>query len=350
MAVDIGQQAYQAVYQVIQKILGSREEAAGYAEDPKGYLAAEGVADYDLAGVNLQQVVQQACYDADVPGGIKQTVQQGYGGGGGGGGGGQYSPPPASAGPGQAPADHLIQHINYVTHVTYEGDDYITQQLINQENYDYSTNVNLEGNFAGDVNLDASSVIASGDGAVAAGRDAEGVATGDGAVAAGRDIEGAVNTGQFTGIQAGGDVSDTNLNIGGEQTNIQNSDITNSAIGGGDVQNVEINADDGAAVAFGEGAKAEGSRINVDAQDSNVQVGDGAANQNLDQSENFEQNVEQNIDAYNSQIAAQTGAAGEDLYQEQDLGGFDDHANGGNGIRQLSESSSSSDDLGEGGL
>jgi hypothetical protein len=316
MAVDITQQAYQAIYQAIQKILGSREEAAGYAEDPKGYLAAEGIADYDLAGVDLQQVVNHACTDANLPAATKQAIQQSYTGGG----NGQYSPPPASPPPGQPPADYLVQHINHVTHVTYEGDDYITQQLINQENYDYSTNVNLEGNFAGDVAVDASSVIAQGDGALAAGGDAFGNATGDGAVAAGRDIEGAVNTGNFTGVQAGEDVKDSNVNIGGEQFNVQNSDLTNSAVGG-NVQNVDINADDGAAVAFGEGAQATGERndTDIDARDSNVNVGDGDTNQNLDQSQeqNIEQHVEQNVDAYNAEVLSQVGAAGDDLDQEQ---------------------------------
>lgn len=321
MAVDISQQAYQAIYQVIQKILGSREEAAGYAEDPQGYLAAEGIADYDLASVDLQQVVNQASNDADLPAATKQAIQQSYTAGG----GGQYTAPPSSPAPGQPPADYLVQHVNHVTQVSYEGDDYITQQLINQENYDYSSNVNLEGNFAGDVDIDASSVIAQGDGALAADGDAFGNATADGAVAAGRDVQGAVNTGEFTGIQSGRDTEDANVNIGGgDQNVVEDSNLANTAVGG-DVNNTNIHADDGAAVAFGEGAHATGEQTqthtetDIHAQNSNVQTGDGYANQNLDQSQeqDIDQHVEQHVDAYNAEVLGQVGAAGDDLNQEQ---------------------------------
>jgi hypothetical protein len=335
MAVDMSKQAYEAIQQVIRKILGDRDEAAAYAEDPKGYLASEGVADYDLSSVNMQQVVQQTALGGDMPAATKQAVQQSYAGGDGG-----YQAPPTAPAAGQAPADHLVQHINHVTHITYEGDDYITQQLINQENYDYSsyTNVNMEGKFYGDVAVDASTVTATdggiastgsgdvvgatGDGAVAAGRDAEGVATGDGAVAAGRDINAPVNTGEFTGAQAGGDIgtsvvgdnnttlsdiSGSNVNLGGEQTNVQDSHLHQSAIGG-NVQTSEVNieASDGGAVAFGAGSKAEGSQDDtyVNAQNSNVQTGDGVATQHLDQSHEHTEIDKSINDSFNQDLDA----------------------------------------------
>lgn len=300
MAVDVTQQAYQAIYQFVQKIIGDRDEAAAYAEDPQGYLAAEGVGNYDLAGVNMQQAVQQAVQGSNAPQHVQQSVQQGYAGGGGGGG---YAPPPSTPPAGVSPADYLVQHVNYVTYSTYEGDDYISQQLINQENYDYSTNidnsVNLDGKFYGDVELDVNNVNATGDGAVAAGEDVYGAATGDGAVAAGGDINAPVNTGNFTGVQAGGDV--TNTAVG--DYNTQSADVN-------------INAEDGSAVAFGEGSHADAKQeVDVYAENSNVQVGDGTAYQDQEIDQSVHEN-EVNVDAYQSQVGVQA-AAGEDIYQDQ---------------------------------
>jgi hypothetical protein len=213
---DISRAAYDAVYQVVQKILGNHDQAVQYAGDPKGYLAAQGVTDHDQQGSGYR-AGGGAC------GAGSGSVAGGEAGGAGlrrgGGGGGGYPVPAKNPGAYASPADHLVQHVNYVTHKTYEGDTHITQQLINQENYDYSTNidnssqVNLEGKFYGDVDIDTSSVTATdggvantgsgdvfaatGDGAVA-GKYVEGVATGDGAVAAGGNIHGPVNTGQFS--------------------------------------------------------------------------------------------------------------------------------------------------------
>jgi hypothetical protein len=379
MAIDVSKQAYDAVYQVIQKILGNRDEAASYAEDPKGYLAAQGVTDHDLQGLDIAQIAHQACGELNLPPHVKQAVQD-YAGGGGGGGG--YTAPPKAPVPGQSPADHLVQHVNYVTHVTYEGDEYITQQLINQENYDYSTHidnssqVNLEGKFYGDVDIDTSSVTATGggvantgsgdvfaatgDGAVA-GYDVSGVATGDGAVAAGGNIHGPVNTGQFTGVQADGDVTnaavgdgntiisdihDSNLNLGGEQTNVQDSHLENSAVGSGAQNtNVNIHADDGSAVAFGDGAKAEGTRTDnyVNAENSNVNIGDGHTDQHLDQSEYNK--VE--IDAYQSEVTTQTGS-GEHTNTDTDI---DVNLGLGGGlVREPSTFGTTSDDPADGGV
>jgi hypothetical protein len=237
MAVDISQQAYQVIQQVVQKILGSREEAAAYAEDPMGYLTAEGACEYDPTGVDMGRLMQQAVQGAGTSTQVSQYVQQGYGGGGG------HSAPPTTPAPGQSPADYLVQHVNYVTYATYEGDDYITQQLTNVENYDFSTNidnsVNLDGNFAGDVQF----AVAN--------------ATGDGAVAAGRDIsDNQINTGEFTGVQA--DNTD-NAIVGDNAQALQvaGSDFDPSggqfAFGSGDVTNVDQSGAQNTAAAVGGG-------------------------------------------------------------------------------------------------
>lgn len=339
MAMDVSKQAYEAVYQLIKKILGSRDEAASYAEDPQGYLAAQGVTDHDLQGLDIAQIAYQACGEADVPARAKQALQE-YASGGGGGGGGVPVPPKAPV-PGQSPVEHLVQHVNYVTHVSYEGDTHITQQLINQENYDYSTHVDnsshvrVEGEVHGDVTIDTSSVTATGggvantgygdvyaatgDGAVAGGH-VSGVATGDGAVAAGGNVEGQVNTGTFTGVQAGGDVEGAavgdgntvlgdvsgNVNLGGQQTVIQDSDLQDVALGGDVTRTeVDIEAEEGSAVAFGEGASASGSDVDntVTAWDSNVAVGGGDVGQAVDQSTS----TSVDIDARDSDLTTQVG-------------------------------------------
>lgn len=134
MAVDVSNQAYQAIYQLVQKIIGDRAEAVSYAEDPYGYLAAEGIDEYPTDG-ELGQVVMQAVQDSHAPAHVQQNIQQGYSGGGYGGAGPAYSPPPAAPPADQPPAEYLVQHVNYVTHATYEGDDYINQQLSTAENY-----------------------------------------------------------------------------------------------------------------------------------------------------------------------------------------------------------------------
>jgi hypothetical protein len=314
MAVDVSKQAFEALAAAIRKILGSREEAAAYAEDPKGYLAGEGVGDYDFSGVDLYQCVQYAANGPGVPAEAKQAVQNSYAGGGAGpssAGPAAAPPPPPVAPPGVPAGDYIVQHLNYVTQVSYKGDEYITQQLINYEHHDYSSNTNLKGVFYGDV--DASTVTATHGGVASTGYGDVVAATGDGAVAAGRDIEGAVNTGEFTGVQAGGDVTDSNINVGsGDQYNVQNSDVSQSAFGGGDVKTseVNINANDGSAVAFGDGSNAEGSKDYnsnyIHAEDSVVQIGDGenTVDQSIDNSEDRSFNSELKIeDSFNQDVA-----------------------------------------------
>jgi len=200
---------------LIKNILGNRDAAQQYAEDPYGTLVSQGITESSLEGLNMQQIVADSCSGLDLPDGARSAVQN-YTSGGGGGGGGYPAPP---AGPATG-VEQVMQHLNYVTYVAYEGDDIIQQEITN---IDQSQNVNVDGDVHGDLTVDShdTNVNATGDGSAASG---SGPATagdenvvntgvnvgnmnsGDGAVqvqAVGSEV-GPINTGEFTGVQ--GDV------------------------------------------------------------------------------------------------------------------------------------------------
>jgi hypothetical protein len=284
MAVDV----YEALKDLISKILGDREAALKYAEDPDGTLAEQGITDGDLGQVDIRQLVSDCSSGLDLPDSTRQVLQS-YSSGGSAPSHYQVpSPPPAA---GHQSAHEVVQHLNYVTYATYEGDEQITQQIINQDystTIDNSVDVEVDGDVHGDLDVETTNVNATGDGAVAAGDDVENAATGDGsqvidgdnygqantgdgAVLAGEDIEAPVNTGEFTGVQADGDVDNTvvgddnqvaqvdgeadnsTFNFGdGDVTNFGEADIEESAVavGGGDANNVADNyLEEGAAAA-----------------------------------------------------------------------------------------------------
>lgn len=313
MAVD----AFEALKELVEKLLGGdRVLAAQYAEDPDGVLAAQGVTGGDLGEVDLYQLVGECAGKAGVQ-------VPGYGGTP----AGQYpvsSPPPPHPGPPSTP--EVVQHLNYVTYATFEGDEHITQQLINYQDYstniDNSTHVDVDGDFHGDVDID--NVNAVGEGAQAAGENlaADGgqvidgdnfgvalansgegavqntgliegpVSTGDGNVQAGGNIDGAVNTGQFTGIQGDEVFADQAVqNFGqGDVTHFGNSSITDAAVSvEGDADNASNNQlDDGSALNVGDG-QATGynteyeEHTHIDADYSQVSTEQGYGDQHTTQ-------------------------------------------------------------------
>jgi len=326
MAVD----ATQALKDMIQKIFGGdRDLAMQVAEDPYGTLAEQGITESDLGQVDMYQLVNDCANGYDLPPNTQQALQS-YSGGGAAPAHYQVPPPPP-------PADHasmqeVVQHLNYVTYATYEGDDYITQTLINQEINDYSTNidnsveVDVDGEVYGDLEVETTNVNATGDGAVAAGDDIENAATGDGAqiidgdnhgqantgdgaVLADGDIEGPVNTGTFTGVQADGDVENTVV-----------GDDNQSAQVSGDAENSTFNFGDGDVTNFGD-ADIEDSAVSVGGGDannvSNNHLEDGAAAAAGGDAEgNFEENYEEtHVEAYDSIVATEQGPG--DLEQEE---------------------------------
>ncbi|MPZ86291.1 MAG: hypothetical protein GEV28_40345 [Actinophytocola sp.] len=263
----------EVLQEFVRNLMTDRDFAVQYAEDPNGMLAAQGVTDHDLSGVDVPGTVRDVCADPSVPQETRSALQ-GYSSGSGAG-------PASSAGHTQT-VEQVVQHLNYVTYQTYEGDDYVTN-LIDQS---VDNSVDIDGPVFGDVDVNN----ASGDGSQIIDGDNFGQAnTGDGAVQAGDDASG-VNTGVNTGINAGGDVENavvgdgnqtaqvdgdaegSTFNFGdGDVTNLNDVDIEDSAVGfgEGDVTNVSDNTlDDGSAIAVG--GNASGSNTEIEDNDTTV--------------------------------------------------------------------------------
>ncbi|HEY8471016.1 MAG TPA: hypothetical protein VIL37_00035 [Natronosporangium sp.] len=313
MAVD----AYEALKEFVEKLLNKDDPsfALQYAGDPEGTLAEQGITDADLSGVDLRQIVAEC--SPGFPASTQQALQSYTSGGG----SSSYpvSTPPATS----HTATEVVQHLNYVTYATYEDNDTITQQLINYEDNRIDNSINVDGDVDGDLDIDSTNVNATGDGAVAAGDDAEGVATGDGAIAAGDDIEDSVlvtgdgavgaggnlqapvNTGEFTGVQADGDVENT---VVGDDNQVAQVD--------GDAENSVFNFGDGDVTNFGEAeiddaAIATGSGDATNVSDNELEEG-AAISGTGDAEGNFEEETE--IEAEDSFVVTEQGPG--DLEQE----------------------------------
>lgn len=241
----------------IRNIMSDRQFAGNYAEDPQGMLAAQGVTDYDLSAADMQAAVREVCADPSVPAEARTAVQN--------------SGPPPSSGASQS-VDSVVQQLNTITYATYEGDDYITN-LIDQS---VDNSVDISGPVFGDVNA-----VTGEQGQIIDGPNFGQANTGDGAVQAGRDAEG-VNTGVNTGINAGGDVE--NAVVGDDNQTAQvsgDADGTVFNFGGGDVNNLG-NADiDDSSLSFGEGDATTISDVTVD-DGSAIAVGGSASGSNVE--------------------------------------------------------------------
>lgn len=247
----------------IRNLMSDREFAGQYAEDPQGMLAAQGVTDHDLSGVDLPGAVREVCGDPSVPAEARSAVQN------------HSSPPPSTGGATQS-VDSVVQHLNYVTYATYEGDDYITN-LIDQS-VDNSVDVDVDGNVFGNVDVNA---VTGDQGQIIDGSNFGQANTGDGAVLAGDDASG-VNTGVNTGINAGDDVENAVVGDGNQSAQISGSaDQSAIGFGEGDVVNLP-NADiDDAAVSFGDGDATNVSDNTLD-DGSAIAVGGNASGTNVE--------------------------------------------------------------------
>ena len=266
-------------------------------------------------------------------------------------------PPPAyeayeasGDGGGLAGAIDSINHYTSVTNVTnqeYQDND---STVINDQDTNIDNSVNQDITAFGDVNQDFDNDVVTGDGN-ALGGDGSQVNSGDGAVQAGGDIvDSTIATGDVGGSVTG-DVSDSvvgdnnnviddssvgaaafgdgdainaenvnqgsgtliddisgdaNINTGsGDQAVVDDSIVSESAVGGGDVQSndVSITADEGSAVAYGEGSSAEGTDTDVSRVSGTVQVaGDDSVqiaetDNSVDASINDSFNTDASVDA-----------------------------------------------------
>src|SRR4029450_3390286 len=258
-------------------------------------------------------------------------------------------PPPAGGGGGYEGGglSGAIESINHYTNVINNTEQYFQDNdTTNIDDRDTTVDQSVNQNITafGDVNQDFDNDVVSGDHAAAAG-DGSQVNTGDGAVQAGDDIEdstiatgdvggsvfddatgsvigdgnqvisdstvgaAALGEGDATNVEAenanlgdGVIVSDTNgdanLNAGdGDFTQITDSELDESVVGGGTVQSndIDISADDGSSVAFGDGAESSAESQDVDVYDNTgtVQVADDATQTGLtDNSINDSYNID----------------------------------------------------------
>lgn len=338
MAVDVTQ----AIKDLIQRILGDRDTALQYAEDPEGTLAAQGVTEGDLSNLDMFQLVSETC--GSVPG--LQNYGPSYSTTGGG--GATQPPPPSSTG---QSVDQVMQHLNYVTHVAYEGDETITNVIDESTNIDQSQNVNVdaEGDIFGDITVDShdSNVNATGDGSAAAdegtavsGDEAavadEGVAvSGDGSAAskygpATAGDENLVNTGvnygqQNTGDEAAqgfayGDLTQNTGDDAAQATDVygdvnQNTGEFTGIQSGGDAN---VAAD---ALSFGEGDATSVKDVDVSEGGAYAEGGGGASgHKSDDDTEVGDIDVEvTDVDAYNSQVQTEQGPGDATATQVDDV-------------------------------
>jgi hypothetical protein len=336
-----------------------------YNQDPEGFLNQNG-----LGNVTSQDIQAEMPRVLEAVQGNSGGASQGGAANFAGSGNVTLPPPPAHSGGGEGGGyegglSGAIESINHYTNVfnetnqTFQDND-VTNIDDRDTTVDSSVNQNITA--FGDVNQDFDNDVVSGDGAVAAG-DGSQVNTGAGAVQAGDDIEDSnVVTGSVTDSVLADDIEDSIIgddnqaiidsNVGaasfgdGDATNVsaQNanvgdgvqvvgSDDTNVNTGEGDLitiddstveesqlggegntlvsNDVDIDAEDGSAVAFGSGSEADAQQQDVDIEDNygQVQVAGDDATQNVDQSTTI-------TDSYNDQSV-------NDSYNVTDSGNVD---------------------------
>jgi hypothetical protein len=244
MAFDVTQSVaeLQASFtQWLAGIFGDEGKALAFAQDPYGEFEDAGFTNQNLANLNVQQAVAQACEAPGVPPYVKENLS-GYSGPG-------YAGPPT--------IEHVVEQVQQVTQIVYQDND-----IINTEIQNNSTNVNVGDNFSGEIDVD--NVNNSGDeNAINTGDDFSGQQnSGDNAVqntgtieggvvagnndgintGAGSNVENAVTgTGNTVGVQTGDNTvfeDDIAQNFGsGNVVQANNSTIENSALAGDDAFN-----------------------------------------------------------------------------------------------------------------
>jgi hypothetical protein len=203
MTFDVTQTMQEAFTELLAGIFGSEAKALAFVTDPNGELQDKGLANQDLASVNVQQAVVDACNYPGVPEYAKEHLQS-------------YSADSYTAAP--QTIESVVEQVTQVTQIVYQDNDVITNEIQNN-----NTNIAVGDNFNGDIDVDNQNVDDGGVGVQGDNNDVV-AATGPGSVAAGDDINAPVNTGVIDGgILADGDV--TNAVAGsGNQVGAQASD------------------------------------------------------------------------------------------------------------------------------
>jgi hypothetical protein len=139
--------------QFVESLLSERATAVQYAGDPAGTLAAQGITEHSLTGVDVRRTVAAACASPRVPAQVGPMLGH-YLRGDAGQQVGAVPPPPVLV-PGPAPVSlaELQQHLNYVTGVVYADDPGVTQ-FFDRPSHDQSQHLADPGLLFGDVSFD----------------------------------------------------------------------------------------------------------------------------------------------------------------------------------------------------
>jgi len=351
-------------------LFGDEERLEEFHNDSEGVLSNAG-----FGNVNAVDVQQAMARLAETNQGNQSfTSQGGYADFSGSGVVNLPPPPPAyeayeasGDGGGIAGAIESINHYTSVTNVTnqsYEDNDTTT---INDQDTNIDNSVNQEITAFGDVTQDFDNDVVTGDRAVAAG-DGSQVNTGDGSVQVGGNVTDATIATGDVGGSVTGDVSDSvvgndnqvidvdgpanigpvafgdgdaieaeNVNQGsgaivddvsgdvavntgaGDQAVVQDSQVSESSVGGGDVysDDVNINASGDSAVAFGDGSTAEVDDIDIQGNTGTVQVaGDESIQQGITDND-FNAAIDVDVDpGYRPPVVLAEAAEAPEYYED----------------------------------
>jgi hypothetical protein len=278
---------------LLELLLNLLRDPSAYREDPEGFLASCG--DVSPEDIREALILLQDRQDAD----FSREYNTG--------GNNIHVPPPPPAPspqPGESNQEAAIRYLDtYVTnnYITNEGDT-ITDNSINQ-------NIDTHGGDF-DQDIDVDSVVASGDGSVAAGDDIEDsdITTGD---------ENTVGDGNIDG--------DDNTSIEGDDNQVVNGDDNTVGFGEGDTSSTEIDGDvsvdDGGSLAV-DGSSSVGNSTYED-NDTAVDASDNSTNDSGNATTDWQDtSVTEDSDSYSSY----EDAADNSTYVDNDTTTTDSHA------------------------
>jgi hypothetical protein len=256
---------------LLELLLNLLRDPSAYREDPEGFLASCG--DVSPEDIREALVLLQDRQDAD----FSREYNTG--------GNHIHVPPPPPAPqpePGESNQEAAIRYLDtYVTnnYITNEGDT-ITDNSINQQ---IDTG---GGDFDQDIDVD--SVVASGDGSVAAGDDIEDsdITTGDDNIVGDDNVDG-----------------DDNTSIEGDDNELVKGDDNTTGFGDGDTSSVDVDGDvsvdDGSSFAVGGSSAVDNS--NREDNDTTVDVSDHSTNDSGNATADWQDNsVSEDNDSYSS--------------------------------------------------
>ena len=257
-----------ATTNLLELLLNLLRDPSAYRDDPEGFLSSCG--DVSPEDIREALILLQDRQDADFSrdhntGGNHVHVPP---------------PPPASdPEPGESNQEAAVRYL----------DTYITNNYIDDRdtNIDNSTNIQADtggGDF--DLDVDVDSVVASGDGSVAAGDDIEDsdITTGDDNIVGNGNVDG-----------------DDNTSIDGDDNEVVDGDDNTVGFGRGDTSSTEIDGkvsvDDGSSLAVGGNSSVDNS--NYEDNDTSVDASDNSTNDSANTTADWQDNsVTEDNDSY----------------------------------------------------